>query len=112
MTARRCAAPIASPRCGAGRRATRSAKRSPDASTAAAALNSGEVDWWENPTLDLARSFAGNPDVTVVDTDPLGSMGLLRFNQLLPPFDNVKMRQAVLAVTDQTEFMTALAGDP
>jgi peptide/nickel transport system substrate-binding protein len=39
-------------------------------------------------------------------------MGLIRFNQLLPPFDNVKMRQAVMAVTDQSEFMTALAGDP
>ena len=84
----------------------------PDVSTAAAALANGEVDWWENPTLDLARMIATNPDITVVDTDPLGSMGLLRFNQLLPPFDNIKMRQAVLAVTDQAEFMAALAGDP
>src|SRR5260370_27119895 len=55
---------------------------------------------------------ATNPDNTVVDTDRGGSMGLVRFNQLLPPFDNVKMRRAVLAATDQTEFMTALAGDP
>jgi peptide/nickel transport system substrate-binding protein len=84
----------------------------PDVSTAAAALVNGEVDWWENPMLDLARMVAANPDITVVDTDPLGSMGLLRFNQLEPPFDNVKMRQAVLAVTDQAEFMTTLAGDP
>jgi len=84
----------------------------PEVSTAAAALANGEVDWWENPTLDLARMVAADPDIVVVDTDPLGSMGLLRFNQLQPPFDNVKMRQAVLAVTDQAEFMTALAGDP
>ncbi len=84
----------------------------PEASTAAAALANGEVDWWENPTLDLARMVATNPDLTVVDTDPLGSMGLLRFNQLLPPFDDVKMRRAVLAAVDQSEFMTALAGDP
>ena len=80
-------------------------------SIAAAALGSGEVDWWENPSPDLARVLAANPDLTVEDTDPLGSMGLLRFNQLQPPFDNVRMRQAVLAVTDQAEFMTALAGD-
>jgi peptide/nickel transport system substrate-binding protein len=79
--------------------------------TAAAALGNGEVDWWENPTPDLARSLAGYPDLSVVDVDPLGSMGLLRFNQLLPPFDNVKMRQAVMAVVDQTEYLTALAGD-
>jgi hypothetical protein len=31
------------------------------------------------------------------------------FNHLHPPFDNVKMRQAV---ADQREFMTAVAGDP
>jgi peptide/nickel transport system substrate-binding protein len=84
----------------------------PEPSTAASALADGEVDWWENPSPDLARVLAANRDLAVVDTDPLGSMGLLRFNQLLPPFDNVKMRQAVLAVTDQSEFMTALAGDP
>ena len=65
----------------------------------------------ENPSPDLSRMLAANPDIVVVDTDPLGSMGLLRFNQLFPPFDNVKMRQAVLAVVDQTEFLTALAGD-
>jgi peptide/nickel transport system substrate-binding protein len=80
-------------------------------STAAAALGRGEVDWWENPTPDLARVLAKDPELAVVDTDPLGSMGLLRFNQLLPPFDDVKMRQAVLMVIDQTEYMTALAGD-
>jgi peptide/nickel transport system substrate-binding protein len=84
----------------------------PEPATAAAALGNGEVDWWENPTPDMARALAANPDLTVVDTDPLGSMGLIRFNQLLPPFDNVKMRQAVLAVADQSDFMTALAGDP
>jgi peptide/nickel transport system substrate-binding protein len=82
-----------------------------ESSTAAAALVNAEVDWWENPSPDLARVLAANPDLTVADTDPLGSMGLLRFNQLFPPFDNVKMRQAVLAVVDQTEYMTTLAGD-
>jgi len=39
-------------------------------------------------------------------------MGCLRFNQLFPPFDNVKMRQAVLAVANQADFMSAFAGDP
>jgi peptide/nickel transport system substrate-binding protein len=59
----------------------------------------------------MARVLATNPDLAVVDTGPLGSMGLLRFNQLQPPFDNVKMRQAILGVVDQGEFTTALAGD-
>ena len=84
----------------------------PEFSTAAAPLGNGEVDWWEAPSPDLVPMLAANPDITVVKTDPLGSMTLLRFNHLYPPFDNVKMRQAVLAVTDQAEFMSALAGDP
>jgi peptide/nickel transport system substrate-binding protein len=81
-------------------------------STAAAALGGGEVDWWETPSPDLARVLRANPDLVIEDVDPLGTMGLLRFNQLHPPFDNVKMRQAVLAAVDQAEFMTALAGSP
>ena len=36
---------------------------------------------------------------------------MVKFNHLLPPFDNVKMRQAILAVTDQADFLAALAGD-
>jgi peptide/nickel transport system substrate-binding protein len=35
----------------------------------------------------------------------------LRFNHLLPPFDNVKMRQAVLNLVDQKDYMRAAAGD-
>ena len=84
----------------------------PEYSTAAAALGGGEMDWWEAPTLDLAPMLAANPDIRVEKTDPLGSTTMLRFNQLNPPFDNVKMRQAVLAVTDQAEFMSTLAADP
>jgi peptide/nickel transport system substrate-binding protein len=83
----------------------------PDHATAAAALVSGDVDWWENPPLDLVPSFAGR-GVIVADADPLGAPQLVRFNQLWPPFDNAAMRQAILAVTSQAEFMTAIAGDP
>src|SRR5216683_7750829 len=82
----------------------------PEYSTAAAALGDGEVDWWEFAPPDLVPLLAANAEIRVEKTDPLGSTTMLRFNQLHPPFDNIKMRQAVLAVTDQAEFMTALAG--
>jgi peptide/nickel transport system substrate-binding protein len=36
---------------------------------------------------------------------------MVKFNHLLPPFDNVKMRQAILAVADQADFLSTLAGD-
>jgi peptide/nickel transport system substrate-binding protein len=80
--------------------------------TKVAALASGEVDWWEDPPPDMWPVVAAKRDITLVERDPLGSMGTLRFNHLLPPFDDVKMRQAVLALADQVDFMTAFAGDP
>jgi len=84
----------------------------PDHATAAAALDKGEVDWWEEVTPDLVPMVAANPHITVKRSDPLGGMAFLRFNHLLPPFDNVKMRQAVLAVADQVDFMSSFVGDP
>jgi len=83
----------------------------PDAMTKVAALNSGETDWWENPPPDLWPVLEANPEISVVQADPLGNQGCFRFNQLLPPFDDVKMRQAVLMVVDQADFMTAYVGD-
>jgi len=83
----------------------------PDATTKVAALNAGEVDWWENPPIDVTPALAANPDITIALADPLPSPIMVKFNHLQPPFDNVKMRQAVLAVTDQRDFLTALAGD-
>jgi peptide/nickel transport system substrate-binding protein len=84
----------------------------PEHSTAAAALGSGEVDWWEEVPPDIVPVLAANSAVTVEKNDPIGTMGILRFNHLQPPFNNVKMRQAVMPVIDQSEFMRAVAGDP
>jgi len=83
----------------------------PDSATAANALNSGEVDWWQQAPADLVPLLQKNKDVVVTTTDPLGSMGILRFNHLMPPFNNEKGRQAVLQVVDQRDYMTAVAGD-
>ncbi|HZT88221.1 MAG TPA: ABC transporter substrate-binding protein [Stellaceae bacterium] len=83
----------------------------PDAATKVAALNAGEADWWENPPLDLLPAMTSNPDITIAGADPLPSPIMVRFNHLLPPFNNVKMRQAVLMVVSQPDFLTALAGD-
>jgi peptide/nickel transport system substrate-binding protein len=83
----------------------------PDPQTAANALGAGEVDWWQQLPQDLAPALAKHKDVTVTSVDPLGSIGVLRFNHEQPPFDNPKMRQAVEWVIDQKDIMTALAGD-
>ncbi len=85
----------------------------PDPGTASAALQQGEVDWWENPSLDLLPQIKTYKDVTAVVKDRTGEMGCLRFNQLFPPFDNVAIRRVVLDAMDQKEVMEAVAGaDP
>ncbi len=83
----------------------------PDSATAAAALNSGEVDWWQQVPPDLVPLLAKNKDIKIENTDPLGSMGIIRFNQLQPPFNNAKLRQAVLDLVNQQDYMLAIAGD-
>jgi peptide/nickel transport system substrate-binding protein len=84
----------------------------PDSATAAAALNAGEVDWWEQFPPDLIPVLAKNKDVKVENIDPLGSMSVLRFNFLYPPFNNPKMREALLYVIDQNDYVLGIAGDP
>ena len=83
----------------------------PDSATAAAAINAGEVDWWEQLPPDLIPVLAKNKSIKVENIDPLGSMGMIRFNFLFPPFNNEKMRQAVLYAIDQNEYVLGIAGD-
>ena len=82
----------------------------PDPATAAAALQNGEVDWWESPIPDLVpllKAAGLNVDIA----DPLGNVGSFRMNHLYPPFDNPKVRQAVLTAMSQEDYMRALVGD-
>ena len=83
----------------------------PDAATAAAALQSGEVDWWELPTSDLLSVLRRGTKINVAIIDPTGNCGLLRPNHLHPPFDSPAVRRALLGAIDQTEFMTAVMGE-
>ena len=81
-----------------------------DAATAANALISGEVDWWQATTPDLLGMLRGKGMKTEV-LDPGGALGCLRFNELFPPFDNPAIRRALLGAIDQDEVMSAVAGD-
>lgn len=82
----------------------------PDASTAAGALTTGEVDWLEYPATDLAPMLRRNRDVTVAITDER-SISVLRFNHLQAPFNNPGVRRALLGALDQSAYMTAAFGD-
>ncbi|RAI59007.1 ABC transporter substrate-binding protein [Roseicella frigidaeris] len=85
----------------------------PDPGTAAAALQSGEVDWWENPPNDLAPMLKRAREVVIKRGSPLGTIGTGIFNTLHPPFDKPAIRRAVLRAMSQEDFMSAAAGaDP
>jgi peptide/nickel transport system substrate-binding protein len=83
----------------------------PDASTAGSALQTGEVDWWENPAFDLLPLLARSRDIRVERIDPIGTLLMLRFNHLQPPFANAKVRQAVQAAVNQRDYLQAVVGN-
>ena len=82
----------------------------PDTATAAAAIQSGEADWWQSPTVDLLPLLRKARNVVVDRLDDYGNIGVMRFNMLHPPFDNVKLRRALLPAIDQADFMDAAMG--
>ena len=86
-------------------------KTIPDSATAAAALQRNEVDWVETPLVDLAPSLAKAPGVVVDVFDKLGSVMMMAFNHYQPPFDNVKLRRAVIAAVNQQDFVDAVVGE-
>jgi len=83
----------------------------PDPATAAAALQTGEVDWLEFPVLDLLPMLRKSQGCDVVRYDPLGSLAIIAFNHLYPPFDNPKLLRALLPAIDQREYVTAWVGE-
>ncbi len=83
----------------------------PDSATAAAALQSGEVDWWDQVNPDLTPLLRRNRDLKVGVNDPGGFVGTLRFNCLHPPFDNPAIRRAVLYAVNQDDHMRAITGN-
>jgi peptide/nickel transport system substrate-binding protein len=82
----------------------------PDSQTAASAIISGEMDWWQTPTADLLPDLRKHK-LIVEQQDPAGGISILRFNHLFPPFDNPAIRRALLGAIDQDTFMSAVGGD-
>jgi peptide/nickel transport system substrate-binding protein len=82
-----------------------------EGATAAGALQAGEVDWLEAPPPDLLPQLRRDKALVVETTDRTGVVPVLRFNCLQKPFDNPKLRRALLRAVDQTAFMQAFSGD-
>ncbi|MEA2743527.1 MAG: peptide/nickel transport system substrate-binding protein [Acetobacteraceae bacterium] len=84
---------------------------SPDDGTSASAMQSGEMDWWELPTADLLPLLKRTGKIRIEIKDRNGTLGLLKMNNLQPPFNNPAIRRALLGAVVQADYMTAIAGD-
>ncbi len=83
----------------------------PDPSTASAALQRGEVDYWEFAPPDFVALLEQQPQIKVVVADPFGAQAWLRPNHLHPPFNHPKARQALLWMTSQETYLRAAYGE-
>jgi peptide/nickel transport system substrate-binding protein len=84
----------------------------PDAQTAVNALQSGDLDFIEDPPWDLLPVLAANPDIKIDTLNKFGFQTLGRMNFVLPPFDNPKVRRAALLAMNQKDVLDALIGNP
>lgn len=77
---------------------------------AVGAMLQGEVDWFEQPPIDLVPVLR-KTGMTIRNV-PLGMILLLRFNHLQPPFNNADVRRAVMMAMNQDDYMQAVVGSP
>jgi|KBSMisStaDraftv2_1062788.scaffolds.fasta_scaffold122175_1 peptide/nickel transport system substrate-binding protein len=83
-----------------------------DAQTAVNALQSGDIDFMENPSFDILPVLTANKEIKVETLNKLGFQTLGRMNFLYPPFDNVKVRRAAFLAMNQKDVLDALVGNP
>jgi peptide/nickel transport system substrate-binding protein len=83
----------------------------PDPTSAAGALQRGEVDWVLTPNADLLDQLRQRKDLRVTVHLPAGSIATMRFNHLQPPFDRAEVRRAFYPAIVQSDYMIAMNGD-
>lgn len=84
----------------------------PDAQTALNALQAGEIDIFEEVPPDFLPMLSGNSDIRTMPQDSLGMQMVFRMNTIQPPFDNLKVRQAIGHMIDQEKFAQSYVSDP
>jgi peptide/nickel transport system substrate-binding protein len=84
----------------------------PDAQTVVNSLQSGDIDFAENPSFDFLPVLEANKDIKVETLNKFGFQTLGRMNFLHPPFDNVKVRRAAFLAMNQKPVLDALVGNP
>jgi ABC-type transport system substrate-binding protein/DNA-binding SARP family transcriptional activator/DNA-binding beta-propeller fold protein YncE len=78
------------------------------ADEATAAVERGQADWMADPPADFAQISARFS--RQVHVNPLFGLGLLAFNVREPPFDDLRVRQAVSFAADRAKVVSLLGG--
>ncbi len=81
----------------------------PDASTRAAALTIGEVDLIQSVALDLMETLEENPNIQL-KTAPGTQPKWIEMNVNRPPFDDVRVRQALNYAVDKGRIIDEIYG--
>jgi peptide/nickel transport system substrate-binding protein len=84
----------------------------PDAQTQVSALLRGEVDYLERVPAELLPLFDAKSGAHSEVVSDFGFQAVMRMNHLQPPFDNVKVRQAIVLAVDRSQYAALVAGDP
>jgi peptide/nickel transport system substrate-binding protein len=78
----------------------------PDPNTQAQAIRRGEIDLIEGVGADFIAPMLADKDLKVIPLAPF--QGIMYLNQLHPPFNNTKARQAILHIIKQSDLMAGL----
>ncbi|MBN9540274.1 MAG: ABC transporter substrate-binding protein, partial [Alphaproteobacteria bacterium] len=84
----------------------------PDAQTQVNALLNDEVDLIDIVPPDLLPLVQKEKGIKIMVVNQAGRQYAMRFNVLHKPFDNPKIRQAVLYALNQKDFLDANVGNP
>jgi peptide/nickel transport system substrate-binding protein len=82
-----------------------------NAQTAVLALIQGEIDYVESPGVDFLPMLTRR-GMRIIRTNTLGAPGMIRMNHIHPPFNDPRMRQALMLLVNQEEILQAMFPDP
>ncbi|MCK1328734.1 ABC transporter substrate-binding protein [Bradyrhizobium sp. CW9] len=80
--------------------------------TAVAALQAGEVDFYEGPPAELFQLIESDPNLVLENLHQSGDDYVVRMNCLQLPFNSEKARQAILHLIDQEAFLNVMTPNP
>ena len=83
----------------------------PDHQTAVNALLAGEIDYIEAPPHDLKALLQADRNVRLEVYNKIGAQYAFRWNTVVPPFNDERVRRAAMYAFNQQDFLKGVIGD-